>query len=451
MTPKKWFQILFLAIISTCSFGKTTVRADSVKPEVGKPMPDFTLGNIAHFKSRTASLADFKGKWLFLDFWSTACSTCIYSFSKVNSFHKKFKDEMNWIMVGVTDSKYGKEIQQLYEKFRTKQDLEMPAAYDSVLMVRWEIHAVPHIIIVDPSGMVRFITDGRDMTVQKIRDLFDGKDARFYDVGAVRLDFDPAKTGVSDSPDKKDNLLYRSVLTEWDGERISGGTSIDRWITWPEIETHKGYNFSGVPLNWLYNHAYRGKASWDYDDPLYSVIYPIPVLAVKDSSKFQKDLDNECAYNYNLILPTPKITKKNVMRVMQDDLRGSFNFIASIESRSMPVWKLIAKPGALHKLETKGDHKFATPGTHIIGFTVINMPPHYLIGFVSFYIQGKFNDPYIPFVDETGLKKNFDLTLDADMTNIVDIRKELQKQGLDLVRGTKEMQVLVIRDSDDLR
>ncbi|MEI9809770.1 MAG: hypothetical protein WDO16_18945 [Bacteroidota bacterium] len=38
------------------------------------------------------------------------------------------------------------------------------------------------------------------------------------------------------------------------------------------------------------------------------------------------------------------------------------------------------------------------------------------------------------------------LLLKLNMTDINDVRKELQKQGLDLVEGEKEMKVLVIRD-----
>jgi hypothetical protein len=50
-------------------------------------------------------------------------------------------------------------------------------------------------------------------------------------------------------------------------------------------------------------------------------------------------------------------------------------------------------------------------------------------------------------IEEAGNKDNFDLTLDADMTDINDVRRALQLQGMDLVKGQKEMKVIVIRDS----
>src|SRR6187399_2066730 len=120
------------------------------QPQIGKPMPEFTLNNITHYKVKKASLKDFKGKWLFLDFWYSGCAACIHSFSKVNEIHKQFSNDLSWILIGENDSKYNSNIRELYEKFRLKQGLEMPSAYDSILIPKWGVYSFPHIIIVDP-------------------------------------------------------------------------------------------------------------------------------------------------------------------------------------------------------------------------------------------------------------------------------------------------------------
>src|SRR5260221_7153547 len=193
MTIRIFFTIVVLSLISVLSWAQKSLPSDSAKPEVGKPLPDFTLNNVTHFKKRKVSSNDFRGKWLFLDFWFTGCTACIHSFRKVNAFHKEFKNDLNWVMVGINDTKHNKGIQELYEKLRIKQNLEMPVAYDSVLSEKWDVHSMPHIIIVDPSGVVRYITGGRNITAEKIRYLVNGKEVSIYPKGIVSPDFNASK------------------------------------------------------------------------------------------------------------------------------------------------------------------------------------------------------------------------------------------------------------------
>ena len=59
------------------------------------------------------------------------------------------------------------------------------------------------------------------------------------------------------------------------------------------------------------------------------------------------------------------------------------------------------------------------------------------------------NQDAFPFIDETGITENFDLKLDAVLTDIADIQRGLQKYGLDLEKSEKEMKVIVIRNKSD--
>lgn len=52
-----------------------------------------------------------------------------------------------------------------------------------------------------------------------------------------------------------------------------------------------------------------------------------------------------------------------------------------------------------------------------------------------------------PFIDKTGIEGNIDFELDAVFTDMKDVKRGLQKIGLDLVPGVKEMKVVVIRDA----
>jgi len=53
------------------------------------------------------------------------------------------------------------------------------------------------------------------------------------------------------------------------------------------------------------------------------------------------------------------------------------------------------------------------------------------------------------YLDETGISGNIDITLDCIMNDLDDLKRGLQVNGLDLVKGEKEMQVVVIQDGGE--
>ncbi|MBS1682215.1 MAG: redoxin domain-containing protein [Bacteroidetes bacterium] len=443
MSPRI-FLLPLLLMATTISHAQKS--SDSIRLEVDKPLPDFTLYNITHFNTSSASLKDFRGKWLILDFWFTGCAACVHSFPKVNAIHKEFEKDLNWIMIGLLDNEY-KDTPKLYEKICEKKKLEMPVAYDSALFSRWNIGSMPYIVMVDPQGIVRFITNGGDLTPEKIKDLLQGKKVNFYPKEKDRPTFGPSASLEEKSNVPSGHVLYRSVLKKWSGER-PGVIDVVSWVKWPKKYFVEGYNLSMVPLYGLYNYAYLGQSDWDASDSLMNgKFYTKPLLEICDTSLFQYDFNVEVGkgtYNYSLTIPPDEVSLSMIMALMQRDLKTVFKYVVSVETRTMPVWKLIAKPGAANKLKTKGEKKFFTPGTNVTGYKIVNWPRQYLIGSLSFYLKERYRGDV--FVDETGVSGNIDFTFEADMTDIQDIRKNLQKQGLDLVRGEKELKVIVIRD-----
>ena len=439
------FTLAALAFVTFTTFSQLADR-DTALPEIGKPMPDFTL-DVHYFKTKSVSMKDFKGKWLFLDFWFEVCGACIQSFPSVNTHYKEFKDDLTWLMVGLNSHRY-KGTQALYEKLRVKKNLEMPVAYDSVLVNKWNVHSYPHIIIVDPAGIVHSITSGRDLTTEKIRQLIKGDSVKFYPKDVVESPKSVLKSGINNY--KPERILYHSVLTQWDGERQSIGFDLNRYVN-EKIYLLRTYDFSMIPLFGLYNQAYFGRWRWYVGQPsMYGNIYPEPILELKDSSLFQYDYNIEVGkglYNYSLKVPQNEISRETIMRYMQQDLKRYFKYEAIVEEREMPVWLLTATADAKEKLKSKGSESFVTPGNVAAGFTMVNHPAEDLLHYVKFYIEEL--DLKTQFIDKTGLTGNIDITLDADMTNMDDVRKALQNEGLDLIRGKKKMKVLIIRDALD--
>lgn len=441
-------KILIILFVLISQHVVSQYKPDSIQPEVGKPLPGFVLDNVKYYTKSKVSSEDFKGKWLILDFWYRGCLACIHSFPRTNDLQERFKEKVQFILVGANDKMaFGKGIEELYDRLRKKMNLQLTAVFDSTLVQRWGIRRFPSVIIVDPRGVTRHITFGGDMIADKVQDMLDGKEVSFEK--KEMPGYDPES--VTNSTEQ---LVFRSVLTKWNGEAQSIGSLASPWYE-ANGKRYVGYNASMVQLFRLYNLAYIGEFDWSSpDDSLYGKIYPYPVLEIKDSSFFKEDRaipgwKGQNFYNYNLSsTATPPNSKNYVMQVLRNELKNSFGYEVTIEKRSMPVWRFIATPEAEKKLKTKG----GTPGSPDMGegdggaggYSYRNWPIGILFNSIIRFLGESTNVP--PFFDETGITYNIDITMDALMIDKAAVIKELKRNGLDLVRGEKEMYVMVIRD-----
>ena len=437
------------AILSATTFAQPPSSNSYHKlPEVGKPIPDFTLSKLTHYKSIKASSRDFKGKWLILDFWETGCISCIKSFPKINLFQQQFKGQVQFVLVGATDNEWNtiSATEALFEKLRVKQNLNLIAAYDSALWVNWKIWSYPYMIIVDPLGIVRVISHGKDITAEKIQQLLDGQHPAFESVNLTTFNVDQ-QDSVNGKAAMDSNLLFRSILRKASANEEFSFPNIEDRITDERLK-RTTYVASRIPLIYLYFIAYTGKPPfWAMGDSLCEKMYPLPVLEISDTSLFSYDKSVSTAkgyYDYSLTVSSNKATSVIFMEIMQRDLKSYFGYDADIEYREVPVWKLVATPNANEKLKTKGGMPYYSGeglSGGAAGFTWRNGKANLLINVVKRYLD----TGGIPVFDETGLTGNIDITIDALMSDMHLVTSELKRNGLDLVKGEKGMNVIVIR------
>ena len=84
-------RLLSLSAILVCllawsAFGQMPVIKDQAA--VGNVAPDFTATSL---RGKTVSLADFKGKVVVMNFWSTKCAACEYETEALNNLVETFK------------------------------------------------------------------------------------------------------------------------------------------------------------------------------------------------------------------------------------------------------------------------------------------------------------------------------------------------------------------------
>ncbi len=420
-------------------------------PKIDNPCPDFMLNYVKHYSKKQVSLNDFKGTWLFMDFWFTGCRGCIRSFPKINVLQKEFAGKVQFLMIGYNSGNANKNIEEVYEKLKIKQGLNIAVAFDSTLVQKWNIKSMPHIIIIDPSGVVRSITDGRDITREKILTLLNDNIVSFYQNDFAQPDFDSKVKSNGESIFPKEKILTQSLLTAWNGEEKKL-LILDEYDTYPVSIKGDGFKLTGAPLlEWLYPSAYWGRPSCilkDRKDPDYGKIYPYPILDLQSKVLFDySSEDNETGlYNYFIAVPPGQRTKKQLMEYMQHDLKRAFGFNVFFEEREMPVWALTAETETEQKIKTKGGilYNSTKDGYGIAtGFTLRNVKMEDCLKYLFYYLNDQERHPFIDF---TGIKTNIDITIDADLTDIHDIKKALQMYGLDIVLRTKKMKVMIISE-----
>ena len=109
----------------------------------------------------------------------SGCVVCIYKFPAVSRLQNQFSNQLSVLLIGINDIQYNKDIKQVYQKLEKRLHFQLLAAFDTVVSKQWEVYSVPHIVLVDPQGLVYAITNGLDMDSVKIGELLAGKKPQF--------------------------------------------------------------------------------------------------------------------------------------------------------------------------------------------------------------------------------------------------------------------------------
>ncbi|NSL86024.1 AhpC/TSA family protein [Chitinophaga sp. Mgbs1] len=118
---------------------------------IGKAAPDFSVPDA---DGKMLSLADFKGKYLFIDFWASWCGPCKPQIPFLKAANEKFKDK-NFVMLAVSlDSK-----KEAWTKAIEKHELTWLNAshlkgWAEPVAVAYGISAIPSNVLIGPDGTV---------------------------------------------------------------------------------------------------------------------------------------------------------------------------------------------------------------------------------------------------------------------------------------------------------
>lgn len=457
-----YITFLFLAVFSSLGAQQINERY----PEVGKPIPEFTLHDIHGYTIKQVNSKDLEGKFVVLYFWSRFCAGTVKSLSRIDAISEKFKGKVDIILVGgePTSVKHsyilpGHEpgmdaLKTLYNRLSKMQDMKIPVTYDPDLFQRFVPGGyVPHAIWIDDQGIVKAVTNTlreEDLEIFLQGNPFDFNDTSFkaqqeqkkhkYDVGIPFL--------VDGNGGKGSEFMQRSLLAEFK-ESVPGMPLSMEEVCQDDSYYPKGKLEGYATLEQLYKLAYLGywalpQAS--LKNTTHKRDYNHVLLELKDTTPFM-DYDfskGDYVYVYSLIVQPHKANPEHLMLVMQNDLKNYFGYKVTLETRTLPYWSIQLSDRAKRKLKTKGE-SYAYSGDNFtkIGYKNVSVD----VFLKSLFYLAK-SGVKMPILDETEMKDNIDVPeMDVLVSDFSEIKKFLNKLGFTVEISEKPFRVIVISDN----
>ena len=132
--------------LTACSGGEPP--AGTRPPSKRPAAPDFSLKDL---KGNVVSLAQFRGKVVFLDFWATWCPPCRMSMPAVQKFHREYADR-GLVVLGLSVDEDTSGVAEFVARMGVTYPILLVG--DSGVDAHYGVSAVPSFLLIDKKGRV---------------------------------------------------------------------------------------------------------------------------------------------------------------------------------------------------------------------------------------------------------------------------------------------------------
>lgn len=146
----------FILSITVAALGAMSLAGVAV----GKPIPSFTMTDLAGKKITNASL---KGKVVLIDFWATWCGPCKAASPSMEKLHKTYAKQGLVVLGANTGDDNSKQKAAAYKK-EHKYTYNFTVDNDKLAQA-WGVTGIPRFILIDKKGVVLIDQTGFDSSV----------------------------------------------------------------------------------------------------------------------------------------------------------------------------------------------------------------------------------------------------------------------------------------------
>ncbi len=121
---------------------------------VGEPAPDFTLVDL---DGNQVSLSDFRGKTVFVNFWTQWCPPCRAEMPEMEAFYQEYKDK-GVVVIGVDIKETREEVLQYVQEGGYSWTFVLDTIGD--VTANYEVTAIPTSFFIDREGIIQAVHIG---------------------------------------------------------------------------------------------------------------------------------------------------------------------------------------------------------------------------------------------------------------------------------------------------
>nr|WP_067055232.1 TlpA family protein disulfide reductase [Mucilaginibacter sp. L294] len=437
---------IFSFLAALCLFINATAQENITNKgiRIGQTVPDVTVTGATGLKIHNQAVTSFRfsqlqGKFVILDFWATWCAPCRKMAPVLDSLQKQFGDQVIFLQVAYESAATVAPVQAAMQKVKPYQ---LPSVTSDIVLNQLFPHrSLPHFVWIDSRGVVKAITEEKEVTAAHIRKMLQSGDQTAPAL-AVKQDLvlpydrkQPMFTGRNALP--AGALKYHAVLSGY-VPGLEGGMDI---YPFDSVSGQRS-NVRNVPLPWLFRMAYSDHNRWFSGATMRLLTADSARMETKLSGQAYEDwLSKGNGYCYELIVP-PALAPRS-FDIMKEDIARLFpQYHVAVENNPTRCLVLV-RTTAVDKLKTTG-------GKSTVDVTPFKAALHNTrLGQLVKRLQVQFLEQYpLPIVDGTGYQGPVDLAINAPLNDVAAMNRELAAYDLRFVEKETNVDLLVVRDSD---
>jgi thiol-disulfide isomerase/thioredoxin len=417
-------------------------RADAQDLKIGDRVPDVLVRGVSGLRlggkdvGGEVRLSAFKGKLLLLDFWATWCAPCRAMVPVMDSLQRVFGERL--VVLPVSDESAAV-VGPVLAQLQRVRPFSLPGVTgDKVLQGLFPHRSLPHYVWIDAEGVVRAVTEEKEVTGGNISRVLSGRGLAGV---PVKRDLEVAYNAalpllVNGNGGDGSSLVYHSVLTGY-VPGLSGALRISAFD--PKV----GQFFT------VRNGTFLTLCRLAFGDGGRYITDARFKLLSRDSSRLtsrlsgQAYLDWQAAGNgwcYELLVP-PGLSGRG-FALMQEDIRRLFpQYAVSLEQQRTKCLVLV-RTSAEDRLKAGSDDHFVkvTPFSAVLK----GMPLSALM--LRLQMQYLQNSP-LPVIDGTAYTNLVDMELEGRMYEVASLNAALARYDLAFVEREAVVEMLVVRDA----